>query len=118
MNFESNNNFNNNNNNTKAAMSSSLNSILSITERQNELTNELDLLEPIEIFRLLRQADSQIFSGWRHHSGLFDEENLNCLEEFAQRIKFILTQNISKLDQVAIILSGSGTSGRLGSFQF
>ena len=37
----------------------------SLTELPNELTDELDILYIPQILRVLRQADGQIFSGWR-----------------------------------------------------
>ena len=47
-----------------------------VTETANELTQELDLADADGILRLLRQADAQIWAGWREHPGLMDPPNL------------------------------------------
>ena len=44
----------------------------SVTELENELTNEIDLVDAIGIVRLLRQTDAQIFYGWRHYLSLYE----------------------------------------------
>jgi hypothetical protein len=40
-----------------------------VTELPNALTADLDLATPMEILRLLQQADMQIFAGWRTFQG-------------------------------------------------
>ncbi len=44
-----------------------------ISETNNELTDMIDLVSPQEIVKTLRQADAQIFAGWRHYESLYDQ---------------------------------------------
>ncbi len=44
-----------------------------ISETNNELTDMIDLVTPQEIVKTLRQADAQIFAGWRHYDSLYDQ---------------------------------------------
>jgi N-acetylmuramic acid 6-phosphate (MurNAc-6-P) etherase len=86
---------------------------VSITETSNEVTEEIDVCNPKEILRILRQCDQQIFSGWRQYPGIFDDEILAKVEFICQQVKEVIARESSKS---AIVISGSGTSGRLAFF--
>src|ERR1700681_2558051 len=80
----------------------------SITESPNELTAEIDRASPIEIVRMLRQTDAQIFSGYLGYPGLFDDETITTIARLAKRAAQTLNAKNGR-----IVLSGAGTSGRL-----
>lgn len=81
---------------------------ISITETPNELTNDIDIGSDVEILRILRQADTQIFAGWRHYPGLRDEEIINKMEKCVAKTAAVLKSTDGK-----VAISGAGTSGRL-----
>ena len=83
----------------------------SITETPNELTSDIDVASPIEIIRLLRSTDAQIFGGYGGHIGMNDPETHEKLAELADKAAAIL-----RLPTGRVILSGAGTSGRLAMF--
>lgn len=80
----------------------------SITETPNFLTSDIDLASPLEIVRILRQADGQLFSGYLKYAGMFDAETFDTLERLARRTAAALRRPDGR-----VILSGAGTSGRL-----
>ena len=84
----------------------------SITETPNELTTDIDLASALGIVRLLRQTDSQIYNGYLGFPGFNDRE---VLEAIAMTIKQTRQIFASKGKKV-LIISGAGTSGRLGMF--
>jgi len=87
-------------------------SLLSITETPNELTNDIDIASPVGIVRILRQSDSQIFNGWRDFSSLSDEEIQKKIETCILEVMNLFKSKGKK----AIIISGAGTSGRLAMY--
>ena len=55
-----------------------------VTESSNELTVGLGSVKyEIDILRLLRATDSQIFSGWHENVGLLDEDVILKIEKGA-----------------------------------
>lgn len=84
----------------------------SITESPNPLTHRIDEASPLEILRLLRQCDAQLFAGYLEFPGLLDEETLQT----AARVAWRLSRILAEPDSGAVILSGAGTSGRLAIF--
>jgi N-acetylmuramic acid 6-phosphate (MurNAc-6-P) etherase len=78
-----------------------------ITESQNPLTFNLDMVDPLGFARLLRQSDAQLFSGYEAWPSVMDEEMLEALAKTAWRISRLITDP----DNV-IFLTGAGTSGR------
>lgn len=82
-----------------------------ITETPNQLTSDIDVAEPIEIVRLLRSADAQIFGGFGGHPGLSDIESIEKLARLADVAARILRKPAGR-----VIMSGAGTSGRLAMF--
>jgi N-acetylmuramic acid 6-phosphate (MurNAc-6-P) etherase len=86
----------------------------SITETPNEITDEIDIISPLDLLRILRQTDTQIFTGWRHFAGIFDQPHQQSLQKFVTYLVDILSS--TDLTQNAIVISGSGTSGRLAFF--
>lgn len=83
----------------------------SITETPNALTTEIDVASPIEIVRLLRSTDAQIFGGFGGHLGMADVQTLGAIATLADIAATILAQPGGR-----VILSGAGTSGRLAMF--
>lgn len=79
-----------------------------VTETQNPLTTNMDVVDPTGIVRLLRQSDAQMFSGWEDWASLADEEILESLALAGWRMSRHLTR-----PDAQILLSGAGTSGRL-----
>lgn len=51
-----------------------------VTETPNPLTTDLDVSSPIEIVRLLRQSDAQLFAGFGGWDGVLDDRTLQCME--------------------------------------
>lgn len=79
-----------------------------ITELPNEMSSDIDVSSPIEILRILRTCDSQIFSGWRNHPNLYDFiPIMRIIIRHLQRI-------LADPQHNKVIFSGCGTSGRLG----
>ena len=83
---------------------------LPITERPNELTRDIDVGSAGDIVRILRQCDSQIFSGWKHFQSIYDEETIFAMEKVVEKAAEVLQQS------GAVLLSGCGTSGRIAFF--
>lgn len=80
-----------------------------ITETPHELTNDIDIVDSIGFVRLMRQVDSQLFSGnplcfvkdqflifflkkkgYMHLPCVYDEEILQSIEGVVQRVKELL----------------------------
>jgi N-acetylmuramic acid 6-phosphate (MurNAc-6-P) etherase len=83
----------------------------SITETPNELTSDIDIASPVQIVRLLRAADAQMFAGYGGYPGLYDPETLAKMARLAA-----ITARILHTRRGCIVLSGAGTSGRLAMF--
>ncbi len=90
------------------ATDQSSSSELPITERANELTDKLDLASPLGMVRLLRGCDAQIFSGYRAYTSLADAAIRSVMKKVAVTAKNIILSNNS-----VVVMSGSGTSGRI-----
>ncbi|EGD79396.1 hypothetical protein PTSG_12927 [Salpingoeca rosetta] len=84
-----------------------------ITELANELSNNLDAVGPTGIARIIRQADQQIFTGWRHHPAIYDQEIVSRLSELRNMAEERLLDNIVKGEKNVFVFSGCGTSGRI-----
>jgi N-acetylmuramic acid 6-phosphate (MurNAc-6-P) etherase len=80
---------------------------IAITESPNELTDTIHTANPIEILRLLRQCDGQMFHGYRHHAAIC--EYVPELETAASHVAACLASPSNS----KVILTGSGTSGRM-----
>jgi N-acetylmuramic acid 6-phosphate (MurNAc-6-P) etherase len=89
-----------------------------ISERVNERTRNIDVVGPEGIVRLLRQCDSEMFTGWEEWEGLSDESMVEKLEKLADSIlPFVRPKkSSSESPSVKFIMSGAGTSGRLSHF--
>lgn len=81
-----------------------------VTELPNETTVDIDSSDSTGIIRILRQCDSQIFSGWRSHPCIYDNETIEPLEKLTKYI----TQVLKDPENSRVVLSGCGTSGRIG----
>ncbi|KAK5576205.1 hypothetical protein RB653_007346 [Dictyostelium firmibasis] len=84
----------------------------SITERINELTKDLDKVNSAGILRLLRQCDSQIFSGYLDYQSLNDQSIQNEIRSLVDRVVDRLKEGYS----INVVTTGAGTSGRLAFF--
>ena len=87
-----------------------------ITERSNPLTSAIDIASPVKIVRLLRASDAQIFSGWRHFTGLYDPSVLLKMRAVAKLMVDVILYNKEHTGKGAIVMSGCGTSGRFACF--
>jgi N-acetylmuramic acid 6-phosphate (MurNAc-6-P) etherase len=83
----------------------------SITETPNELTTDIDVASPLEMVRLLRASDAQIFNGYRGHPALTDR---SILSRVGQVIGWAAA-GVGRPD-AAVVIAGAGTSGRLAMF--
>ena len=66
------------------------NQSLSLTESPNELTFDIDLASPLELVRILRQVDAQIYNGYLRYPGIVDEEILLRMEKVIETVQEIL----------------------------
>lgn len=83
----------------------------SLTETPNALTADIDMATPLEIVRMLRSTDAQIFSGYGGYPGFADPEIVEKLARLAVLSCRTLSRSNNK-----VVLSGAGTSGRLAMF--
>eukprot|EP00232_Nephroselmis_pyriformis_P007153 CAMPEP_0182893706 /NCGR_PEP_ID=MMETSP0034_2-20130328/24639_1 /TAXON_ID=156128 /ORGANISM="Nephroselmis pyriformis, Strain CCMP717" /LENGTH=277 /DNA_ID=CAMNT_0025027467 /DNA_START=81 /DNA_END=910 /DNA_ORIENTATION=+ len=80
-----------------------------ITERANELTDDIDVADSVGICRMMRACDGQMYSGYKHYASLADSEVRRTMEECSA----LAAECIAAPHESAVILSGAGTSGRL-----
>ncbi|KFP49950.1 Glucokinase regulatory protein, partial [Cathartes aura] len=86
---------------------------LPVSEKSNPITQELDWANPMQVVQLLKECDAKIFQEE-------EEALLNYKRLYSQSVLETMTDIISKAQEVLkdpenglIVLSGSGTSGRL-----
>lgn len=89
---------------------------LPVTERTNHLTTSLDVSSSVGMVRQLRQCDAQIFTGYEDFPSLTDDLIKRKIHASIACCESILSANLTgtNASNGRIILSGSGTSGRLG----
>jgi N-acetylmuramic acid 6-phosphate (MurNAc-6-P) etherase len=100
---------------------------LPVTERTNALTKSLDVSSSIGMIRQLRQCDAQVFTGYEDFPSLTDDVIKDKILASIACIENVLSANQNKNNTNSssggggggggggrVILSGSGTSGRLG----
>jgi len=85
---------------------------ISITELPNSLTTNIDIASPLEIVKILRRTDTQIFNGWDTYDGLRDSSFLKSMRRAIDETAKILSFKGKR----KIIVAGAGTSGRLSMF--
>ena len=83
----------------------------SITELSNDLSDNVDIASAFEIVKILRSCDGQLFSGFKSYDSIYDVRSLDTIQQIISKCKTVLESSGGK-----IILSGAGTSGRLGFF--
>jgi hypothetical protein len=84
-----------------------------VTELHNELSEDLDgTLSPARFLRVLRAADAQIFGGWGSLPGCMDPPLTAAAAAVSARMHDLLLLS-EQGKQVAIALTGCGTSGRV-----
>ncbi|KAL0490833.1 glucokinase regulatory protein [Acrasis kona] len=94
----------------------------SITETSNSLTNNIDIVSPEGIVRLLRQSDAQLFSGYEHYESLYDERVLESIYQLSMRFLTCMNEYLKDLEtkknihSPRVVFSGCGTSGRVSFF--
>ncbi|CAF4671945.1 unnamed protein product [Rotaria sp. Silwood1] len=79
------------------------------TERRNVLTMNVDGDTVEGIVDLLHECNLEVFNGYENHKGLSDDEFLNKLDRFVTLVRATLEN-----EKGIIIISGCGTSGRIG----
>lgn len=89
-----------------------------VTESSNHITIDIDISSDKDILKLLRQSDSQIFSGYSTHNGLCDSHNIKSVNNVIDSlIPYIRKRESADEPHDTIVLfSGAGTSGRLSFF--
>lgn len=89
------------------------NSEIPITERSNELTEDIDKASVDEIVRLLKKCDLEIFNGWGNYrnqsilSTTFVSKVYEICHICAEYV------NVEGAENSCVVISGCGTSGRL-----
>jgi hypothetical protein len=80
-----------------------------------EFSSDLDgKLSALNFLKTLRACDSQIFSGWKNFSSVFDEEILLSCEFVSSYCANLISSAIANpTKRVAIVMTGCGTSGRI-----
>nr|XP_022317514.1 glucokinase regulatory protein-like [Crassostrea virginica] len=81
-----------------------------VTEEVNPITKNIDVASPLDIVSLLHKCDREIFEGWNGYKNLYDADVLNTLKEIINVASSIIENPATGL----IVLSGCGTSGRIG----
>ena len=79
-----------------------------ITERDDDITTNIDVSSIPQMIRLLFESDSLIFGGYKHFRSLWQFEN-----ELERAIAACVAV-LRDVDRGCVIMSGCGTSGRLG----
>lgn len=100
-------------------MATSPHHAVAITETSNELTSGLSDSTAEQIVRLLRQADAQIFSGWRELPSLTDESTLDTIASIARAAASILSQSpqlSSQSNELAANLSSFSRTSSTNKF--
>ena len=82
---------------------------LPVTERANNLSTSIDVASSINMIRILRQCDQQIFTGYLDYPCLSDAAIHLKIKSSIQTVVNVLSTTKGK-----VVMSGSGTSGRLG----
>ena len=82
---------------------------LPVTERANNLSTSIDVASSINMIRILRQCDQQIFTGYLDYPCLSDAAIHLKIKSSIQTVVNVLSTTDGK-----VVMSGSGTSGRLG----
>ncbi|EGG21677.1 hypothetical protein DFA_01563 [Cavenderia fasciculata] len=89
----------------------------SITETANELTGDLDCISSLEMLRLFRSTDAQIFSGYKSFIGMNDSQFIESMASMIKSIRSIVNSDDNESKRmVDFVMSGAGTSGRLAFF--
>ena len=97
-------------------------SSLPVTERTNDFTTSLDVSSSLGMIRQLRQCDAQVFTGYEDFPCLTDASMKQKIQASIACVETILHANLhpttttttTTLSEGRVVLSGSGTSGRLG----
>jgi len=79
------------------------------TERRNSITTNIDTETSEGIVEMLHRCNLEVFNGYEQYHGLLDETCLTKLDQLVPLIKEIF-QN----EKGVIVMSGCGTSGRIG----
>ena len=75
---------------------------LPVTERENSLTKSLDVATPLEAIRLLRQADTQMFTGYESHPSLYDR---TIVQNIQRSIKCVMKVLKKKTMDVSFLVA-------------
>ncbi|XP_061191242.1 glucokinase regulatory protein-like [Saccostrea echinata] len=81
-----------------------------VTEAANPITENIDVASPLDIVSLLHKCDQEIFEGWNEYKSLYDADVLATLDKLIT----VAASVIKNPSTGAVVLSGCGTSGRIG----
>ncbi|CAF4372394.1 unnamed protein product [Rotaria socialis] len=79
------------------------------TERRNALTMNIDADAIGDAADRLHECNMEVFNGYENYKGLSDDDFLNKLDQLV-----ILVKGILQNEKGIIVISGCGTSGRIG----
>jgi len=82
---------------------------LPITERANPRTENIDLLDPLEIVKVLTECEQEIFGGYEGSKGVYDPGFLDRITSFAK----VMRKAIREEGKIDLVIIGAGTSGRI-----
>jgi len=90
-------------------------SMIKVTEQSNEISNNIDKCSAKEIVNKLQRCDDEMFEyKVKTYKTVFDAEVLSSVEDLKNSIRsFNISENAKNL---LIVLTGSGTSGRMAYF--
>ncbi|XP_071837823.1 glucokinase regulatory protein-like isoform X2 [Apostichopus japonicus] len=83
-----------------------------VTEGSNPLTWNIDTSNPNDIVSQISKCDLEIFKGWMDHENIFSDRILQALEDTIHKA----TQVFQNPTKSCLVMSGCGTSGRLGFY--
>eukprot|EP00911_Craspedida_sp_UC1_P002144 UC1_evm2s1649 len=98
-----------------------------ITELSNMLTSELDCASPLEMVRLLRQVDMQMFAGYAGYPGLCHDDTVSAILDLAVHLRpkppppspspspVTMNETTAAADPSRCATSGRATSGNAAS---
>jgi hypothetical protein len=80
----------------------------SVTERANELADDLDRCTEKSFVRLMHSVDGQVFSGYRQYPSIYDEDILGLMEQvgLSGRLAFAPLQCASPVPTTRAVFVG------------
>lgn len=73
------------------------------------------LFAGVELLRAFRECDAQLFNGYSSHAGLYDEPSIKSSLQLVEAVSKLIAARVeNKAASARVIVSGCGTSGRIG----